>query len=294
MTVGKKTLTITADDKTIKYGDATPSFTFTYSGWVYGESTSALGTLPTATTTYTRNSNVNTYPITPSGAVSSDKYSFNYVAGTLTVRKVAASELTIGNVTVSNTYSSTFWTYSLTKNSSTSYTYTQVYNEHPTTFSNVTISYNLTGVTDFSQTLSPSSASITDVGTYEITYSYSANSNFAPVAITVIASITDIYKLDDGTNSWGYAEIGSAWNSETTGTAIANETQLNNWLNNNNASSHAYLTTNITITAGKQNSYTLAGTLDLNGKTITITFAASLNIAGSISPRSNFSTAPSL
>jgi subtilisin-like proprotein convertase family protein len=84
LTIGTATLTITADDKTKAYGQALPVLTASYSGFVNGDDTNSLTALATLATTATAGSNVGTYPITASGA-SSTNYSFSYVAGTLTI-----------------------------------------------------------------------------------------------------------------------------------------------------------------------------------------------------------------
>jgi hypothetical protein len=84
LTITAATITITADDKSKAYGAALPQLTATYSGFVPGEGTNNLTALATLATTATATSNVGTYPITASGATSPN-YTFNYVAGTLTV-----------------------------------------------------------------------------------------------------------------------------------------------------------------------------------------------------------------
>ncbi len=86
LTVGKATLTVTADDKAMPLGGPLPALTVSYSGFVNGDNASSLTTQPTATTTATATSPAGTYPITASGGVSAD-YAFVYVAGTLTVGK---------------------------------------------------------------------------------------------------------------------------------------------------------------------------------------------------------------
>lgn len=84
LTVTKAALTITADDMTVACGDAIPSYTVTYSGFVNSEDSSVLsGTLNFACD-YTTTSDAGTYTITPSG-LSSDNYTISYVSGTLTV-----------------------------------------------------------------------------------------------------------------------------------------------------------------------------------------------------------------
>ncbi|HTH54783.1 MAG TPA: MBG domain-containing protein, partial [Cyclobacteriaceae bacterium] len=77
-------LTVTANDKSRVYGSANPTFDFNYSGFMNGETASVLSTLPTASTSATTSSGVNTYSIVPSGAAAAN-YSFSYVNGTLSV-----------------------------------------------------------------------------------------------------------------------------------------------------------------------------------------------------------------
>ena len=102
VTVAKAPLTITADDKTKYEGDENPELTVSYEGFVNGEDATVLTTQPTVTTTATTDSPVGTYPITASGAESSN-YEFTYVDGILTVETVVPSYnnyLTIGNVDI--------------------------------------------------------------------------------------------------------------------------------------------------------------------------------------------------
>jgi len=86
VTIGKATLTVTADNKNMPLGGPMPALTLSYSGFVNGDGPTSLGTQPTATTTATATSSAGTYPITPAGGVSAN-YSFSYVGGTLTIGK---------------------------------------------------------------------------------------------------------------------------------------------------------------------------------------------------------------
>ncbi|MBQ9042285.1 MAG: InlB B-repeat-containing protein, partial [Eggerthellaceae bacterium] len=84
--ISKAPLRVTADAASITYGDAAPSYTATYSGFVNGESGSVLsGTLSYACA-YSQGGNAGTYPITPSGLTSSN-YEITFTPGTLTVGK---------------------------------------------------------------------------------------------------------------------------------------------------------------------------------------------------------------
>lgn len=84
LNINAATLTVTADSKSKAYGEALPALTATYSGFIGSDGTNSLTSLATLATTATAVSNVGTYPITAGGA-SSANYTFNYVAGTLTV-----------------------------------------------------------------------------------------------------------------------------------------------------------------------------------------------------------------
>ena len=70
LTVTPATLTITANSQTKAYGAALPTLTVSYSGFVNGDTSASLTTLPTVTTTATTASHVsgNPYSITASGA----------------------------------------------------------------------------------------------------------------------------------------------------------------------------------------------------------------------------------
>ncbi len=86
LTVNKKNVTVTADNLSKEIGYDNPVLTASYSVLVNGDTTAQFDELASLTTTATKNSAVNTYPIIPSGAVSSN-YSFSYVNGVLTVTK---------------------------------------------------------------------------------------------------------------------------------------------------------------------------------------------------------------
>ena len=95
LTVSPVPLTITANDANIAYGQALPALSVRYSGWVNGETSAVLSVAPTVSTTATATSPAGSYPITASGAASSN-YSITYVAGTLTIGQ-AASGITISS-----------------------------------------------------------------------------------------------------------------------------------------------------------------------------------------------------
>jgi hypothetical protein len=80
--IAKAKLTVTADNKSITFGDPLPIFTFKYSGFVNGENENVIHTAPTCNAgPITKYGN---YSIVCTGGVD-DNYDFNYVNGTLTV-----------------------------------------------------------------------------------------------------------------------------------------------------------------------------------------------------------------
>ncbi|WP_460490203.1 MBG domain-containing protein, partial [Belliella aquatica] len=84
LTIGKKSLTITVDDKQKTYGEENPALTFSYTGLVNGDTKVSIE--PSIATTATVTSSVGTYPITLSGG-SDDNYEIELKAGTLTIGK---------------------------------------------------------------------------------------------------------------------------------------------------------------------------------------------------------------
>ena len=84
LTVAKAPLTITANDATRTVGDANPTFTASYEGFVGDDDASVLTTGPTFTCEATTESSAGTYDITVSGAEAAN-YEMTYVNGTLTI-----------------------------------------------------------------------------------------------------------------------------------------------------------------------------------------------------------------
>ncbi len=96
--VGQAPLTITAASPSITYGDAVPTMSASYSGFVNGDGIASLSTAPSCVTTYTQGLPVGSYATSCSGAVDSN-YTIGYVPGTLTVSPapltITASSATI-------------------------------------------------------------------------------------------------------------------------------------------------------------------------------------------------------
>ena len=98
--VTRKPITVTASSDTVTYGDATPTVTPSYSGFVNSQTASVLTTAPTCTTAYTNSTPVASSGIatTCSGAVAAN-YSFNYTSGAILINRkgvaVTASSHTV-------------------------------------------------------------------------------------------------------------------------------------------------------------------------------------------------------
>lgn len=87
---GPPVLTISAQDTNKVYGAPLPGFTALYSGFTNGDTPASLTSLPILSTTATSSSPAGSYPITVSGA-SSSNYAIQYVAGTLTITPAATT-----------------------------------------------------------------------------------------------------------------------------------------------------------------------------------------------------------
>ena len=99
--IGPAQLTVTGNDASAVYGAGPPALGTTFSGFVNGDTASAVTGAAAVTTTATAASPAGAYPITPAmGTLSSTNYVFNLVPGTLTVGKapltVAANDVSIG------------------------------------------------------------------------------------------------------------------------------------------------------------------------------------------------------
>jgi hypothetical protein len=103
LTINKAPLTLTANNLTTTYGSGLPSFTYTTSGLVNGDTVNKAFTgQPLLTTTATQKSPVGTYTITIApGTLLSANYNFQYVNGTLSV---GTAVLTVTPTTLNSPY----------------------------------------------------------------------------------------------------------------------------------------------------------------------------------------------
>ncbi|MCV9387111.1 MBG domain-containing protein [Reichenbachiella ulvae] len=89
LTINPSELSVTADDQSMIYGEEVPVLTYSYAGFVNGDSEVDLITPPVVSTTATSDSDVGSYPITLSGA-ESNNYNITYTEANLTIGKATA------------------------------------------------------------------------------------------------------------------------------------------------------------------------------------------------------------
>jgi endonuclease I/endonuclease/exonuclease/phosphatase family metal-dependent hydrolase len=148
------TLTITVEDDTKIYGEANPTFSVTYDGFVDPDNSSILEGFNTFETSATASSNVGDYEVSASG-VTSVLYDIEYVSGTLTIEK---APLTISVDDVSKFYGSPNPTFTVSYDS----------------FVNGDDADDLTGTLEFSTT----AVTLSPVGDYEVTVDGVSSDNY--------------------------------------------------------------------------------------------------------------------
>lgn len=84
--VSKVPLTVTANNQSKIYGEENPKFTVHYDGFVNGEDSTALSTLPEVTSPAIKTSDAGEYDITAKGAIAKN-YHITYIGGKLSVSK---------------------------------------------------------------------------------------------------------------------------------------------------------------------------------------------------------------
>ena len=98
--ITKKALTVTADNKSVTFGDDAPQYTVSYDGFVNNETNAVLGGTLAFACNYVKNqTGAGNYDITPSGLTSSN-YDITFTKGTLTVYKkhLDHPDITISNI----------------------------------------------------------------------------------------------------------------------------------------------------------------------------------------------------
>ena len=113
LTVNKKELTVTAESKSKNYGEDNPTLTFSYSGFITGESKTNLTAEPDISTTAEKTSPAGSYPITLTGGTA-DNYYFTLNNGTLTVNQAGQATLAITEGNLIRTYGDADFTLTIT------------------------------------------------------------------------------------------------------------------------------------------------------------------------------------
>jgi parallel beta-helix repeat protein len=86
-TVSQKELLVTADSKTVTYGDAAPAYTYTITGFVLGETEAQISGSPELSSTYTPTTPATEKPVisVAAGTLSAANYRFTLVDGVVTI-----------------------------------------------------------------------------------------------------------------------------------------------------------------------------------------------------------------
>jgi hypothetical protein len=96
ITIQKAPLTLTATSFTITKGDAIPTLTYSMTGFVNGDTTSALSGSPTLSSAATSSSAAGTYPVTiTTGTISSANYSFVLINGAIIINPPPSPDFTL-------------------------------------------------------------------------------------------------------------------------------------------------------------------------------------------------------
>ena len=200
--VAKKSLIITADNKTKVYGSANPAFTISYYGFVSNEDASALTLAPIASSNATVTSNAGSYDISIS-AVTADNYTITVNKGTLIINKAV---LVVSTENKSRTYGAT--------NPQFTITYAGFVNDQNET------------ILATAPIVSTSASNISNVGDYNITISGAADNNYDFVynnGVLTINKATLTVTAQDNARCFAakdpalsYIAVGFVYNEDTT------------------------------------------------------------------------------
>ena len=97
LVVAKATLTVTADNKECRQGAEMPELTYTYKGFVLGETDTVLTARPQISCEVSETSEVGEFEITFTGG-EAENYAFEYVPGTLSVMALNLTQLTVAEI----------------------------------------------------------------------------------------------------------------------------------------------------------------------------------------------------
>jgi len=171
LTVGKATLTVTADNLSKEFGQPNPLLTASYSGFVSPDTlASSVTGQPALSTTATTGSNAGSYPITITpGKLASSNYAFFFVNGTLTITGANPQTITFAPL------------------SAVTYGQTATINLTATASSQLPVQYTITQGT--AARISGAVLTILGAGTVSITANQPGNNTYAAAAPPVTQTL---------------------------------------------------------------------------------------------------------
>lgn len=96
MTINKAQLSVTADEKNVRYNSSTPQYTVSYEGFVLDQTPSVLEGALAVECSYTKGDDIGTYTITPSW-LTSGNYEITFVNGVLNVSELPVTITATGS-----------------------------------------------------------------------------------------------------------------------------------------------------------------------------------------------------
>jgi hypothetical protein len=185
LTITQATLTAQTNAKTRTYGAANPTFDFTYTGFLNGDTDTVLNTKPVAATVATVTSDVNTYPITCTNG-SDNNYTMTCPNSTLTITQATLTAQTNNKTRLYGAANPVF-----------DFTYT------------VFLNGDNDGVLNTKPVASTTAIAITATGTYPITCVNGTDNNYTmtcPAGTLTITKAPLTAQLNDKTRLYGAAE----------------------------------------------------------------------------------------
>jgi hypothetical protein len=212
LTVIPAVLTVTANNLTMGYGQATPALTYNISGFVNGDTISVVSGAPVLSTTGGSTSVVGSYQITiTQGSLSAANYSFTMVNGSLTINVAVAITATQPKASEANLAAGMFTVTleGVTLGTPLAVGYTIADsdlngngNDYATLSGTVTIPVNTASATI---ALTPLAGANTGVGSSTVTLTLSAGANYSVVLANNSATCT-LYDDYNDTSGDGLAD----------------------------------------------------------------------------------------
>jgi gliding motility-associated-like protein len=270
--VSKATLTATANNQSKVYGQANPSLTIDYTGFVNGDTNASITTPSVASTTATLTSPVGTYTITPSGGTAAN-YDFTYVKGTLTVT-ANQPVITFASLPTKTYGDADFAPGASSTNNASAVTYTS---------DNETIAKIING-----------KVQIVGAGSANITASQAADANHS-VPADVIQKLTvnpRVLVVAANVKSKTYGDANPALDYSVTSGTLVNGDTFTGVLNRTAGENvGVYAISKGTLTAGNNYQINYSGAnLTITPRLITITANAKAKAYGEADPQLNYTT----